>query len=140
MGVSSCKSDAAWDKRTQRAGLSWILAAPMGEKIIQGTSTQSMVKSPLIAETLALRSGLISAGNMGLSKLRCFSDNETLIRAITTDNQIKEIYGIVRDIHHLSSEFVEVSFSHFSRLLNVEADVFAKHFLSASLYLDPILG
>ncbi|XP_018487967.1 uncharacterized protein LOC108858552 [Raphanus sativus] len=138
--VPTCKSDVAWDRRSQRAGLAWILTKPTGEYIEQGSSTQQLVNSPLIAEALALRSGFISARNLGLSSLHCFSDNATLIRAINSDNQIKEIYDIIEDIKHLYYAFVEVSFFHFSRSLNGEADSLAKRSLSSSLLLDPFMG
>ncbi|KAF2536234.1 hypothetical protein F2Q68_00023219 [Brassica cretica] len=86
-----------------------------------------LINSPLIAEALALRSALLSAEALGLSKLRCYSDNATLIRAINTDTQIKEIYGIIQDIKLISSAFVAISFNHFARSLNVKADYKEQH-------------
>ncbi|XP_018448326.2 uncharacterized protein LOC108819794 [Raphanus sativus] len=138
--VTTCRTDAAWDVRSKRAGMAWILTDSTGTEINRGSTTQNWVKSPLIAEAMALRSALLSAETLGLTKLRCFSDNATLIRAITTDMQAKEIFGIVRDIKGISSVFVEVIFSHFNRSFNVEADSLAKLSLSSSLLVDPVLG
>ncbi|XP_018465291.2 uncharacterized protein LOC108836659 [Raphanus sativus] len=138
--LMTCRSDAAWDVRTKRAGLAWILTDSKGSCITQETVTQDKINSPLIAEALALRSALLSAGNLGFPKLRCFSDNETLIRAINGDMHVKEIFGIVMDIKQLSSAFIVISFSHFFRSQNVETDGLAKQSLSSSLYLDPFVG
>lgn len=98
-----------------------------------------LLKSPLIVEALALRSWLISAGNRELSSLNCFSDNKMLIRAINSDNQIKEIY-VSSEISNISSLFSsKYFFLTFSRSLNEETHSLVKHFLS-SLYMDPKLG
>ncbi|CAN7062598.1 unnamed protein product [Brassica rapa subsp. trilocularis] len=131
---------AAWNTQSKRAGLAWIFTDSTGLRINQGTTTKDQISSPLIAEALALRSALLSAETLGFRKLRCFSDNSTLIRAINTDLQIKEIYGIIKDIKTISSAFVGITFSFFSRSMNVEADGLAKQYLSSSLYLDPFMG
>ena len=98
------------------------------------------ITSPLVAEAIALRSGLLSAVELEHQKLNAFSDNLTLIRAINNDLQVKEIFGIVKDIQRISSAFVEISFSHLSRSLNVEADRLAKLSLFSSRVPDPSLG
>ncbi|KAF2620746.1 hypothetical protein F2Q68_00040976 [Brassica cretica] len=46
------------------------------------------------------------------------SNNSTLVRAIFGNFQSKEIIGIVSDIRSISSGFLSVSFSHFSRSEN----------------------
>ena len=137
---SICRTDAAWNIQSKQAGLAWIFSDATGSWINQGTRTMKLINSPLIAEALALRSALLYAEALGLSKLRCYSDNATLIRAINTDTQIKEIYSIIQDIKLISSAFVAISFNHFARSLNVEADCLAKQSLSSSLYLDPFVG
>ncbi|XP_056863910.1 uncharacterized protein LOC130511096 [Raphanus sativus] len=132
--VVTCRSDAAWDIRSKRAGFAWILTDSTGNSIERGNATQDMINSPLIAEAIALRLALTSAEKLGLPKLQCFSDNETLIRAINCDMQVKKIFGIIRDIKQLSSAFVAISFSHFYRSSNVEANALAKQSLASSLY------
>ncbi|KAF2565491.1 hypothetical protein F2Q70_00025226 [Brassica cretica] len=59
----------------KRARVAWILTDSAGSHINQGAATHEFVSSPLIAEAIALRSGLLSAVNLGLPKLRLFSDN-----------------------------------------------------------------
>ncbi|CAG7907135.1 unnamed protein product, partial [Brassica rapa] len=124
-----CKSDAAWNNQTKKAGLAWIINGPDNKRITQGIEVKEYVFSPLIAEALALRAAISTAVNLDLSGLRVFSDNITLIRAINNDMQAKEIYGIVNDIQRIASAFVAISFSHLNRKNNVEADCLAKQAL-----------
>lgn len=139
-GYMICKSDAAYDKKTKLAGVAWIFSDTIGNCINQGTTTFNSISSPLIAEAIALRAGVLSAVNLEYPKLKAFSDNLTLIRAINNDMQVKEIFGIVKDIQQISSVFVEKSFSHVSRALNGEADRLAKLSLSNSFVSDPLVG
>ncbi|KAF3575952.1 hypothetical protein DY000_02034593 [Brassica cretica] len=96
--IMVCKSDAAWDKGSNKAWLAWILIDASGICKHRGATTQDFVSSPLIAKALALRSGIISASAMEISDLQMLSDNQTLIKAINNDIQNPEIYGIVKDI------------------------------------------
>ncbi|XP_013623844.1 PREDICTED: uncharacterized protein LOC106329739 [Brassica oleracea var. oleracea] len=127
-----CKSDAAYDAQSRRAGLAWIINKPSESMIYRESKTHGFVPSPLVAEALALRAGLIDAVKLELPKLRMLSDNSTLIRAINNDAQAKEIFGIINDIQQISSAFVEISFSHISRSFNEDADRLAKLSLSIS--------
>lgn len=77
--VVICNTDAAFDKSRKRGGLAWIFTDLTRSTINQGSLTQELVAFPLVAEALAVRSGLISAANLELPKLRVFSDNITLI-------------------------------------------------------------
>lgn len=138
--TATCRSDAAYDKRSRRAGLAWIFKEPSGTHLNQGATTHDLVSFPLMAEALALRNGLLSAVNLELDKLQIFSDNSTLIRVINNDTHVKEIFGILKDIQQISSVFVEITFSHTPRSSNVEVDRLAKHVLSSSLVMDPIMG
>ncbi|CAG7886608.1 unnamed protein product, partial [Brassica rapa] len=104
-----CRSDAAWDKASNKAGLAWIISGADNNIKKQGSTHQEHVSSPLVAEALALRLGIIAAANLDLPKIRMLSDNQTLIRAINNDIQIKEIFGIVKDIHQISTVFVDIS-------------------------------
>lgn len=136
----TCMVDAAYDAHSRRAGLVWIFKDSSGSLLSQGSSTSDLVISPLIAEALTLRSGIISAVNLEFPKLKVSSDNLMLIRAIHNDTQVKEIFGIVKDIQQISSVFVEISFVHVSRSSNEEADRLPKQTLSASFVSDPLVG
>ncbi|XP_013601598.1 PREDICTED: uncharacterized protein LOC106309065 [Brassica oleracea var. oleracea] len=127
--VSTCRSDAAWDKSSKRAGLAWSITGGTLRIDRQGSLTENHVSSPIVAEALALRSGLITAVELEIPRIRIFSDNSTLIRAINFDMQTKEIFGIIRDIHRISSAFIEISFHHLSLDLIKDVDQIAKRTL-----------
>ncbi|XP_056862439.1 uncharacterized protein LOC130510113 [Raphanus sativus] len=128
-----CRTDAAWNKGKKRAGLAWVFNGLPNTLQRSGSTTQDFVTSPLIAEALAIRSGLCMAATMELPKLKVCSDSSTLIAAINNKYQMKEIVGIVRDIQEISSGFDFISFTHISRKNNGEADSLAKQALGLSL-------
>ena len=134
------KTDAAWNKQSNKAGLDWIFTDSTGACKHRGATTQEFVPSPLIAEALALRSGITTAVAMGVTDLQMLSDNSTLVRAINNDLQNSEIYGIVSDIHHISSPFVDIVFSQIPRSLNDDADALAKATLSQLSVMDQVVG
>lgn len=127
-----CRSDAAYEKHSKRTGLAWIIMGASGNHLNQGSTSQELVSSPLMAEALAFRAGIISAVNLGFDRLKIFSDNSTLIRAINNDTQVKEIFDIVKDIQQISSVFVEITVSHIPRSSIVDVDLLAKCVLSSS--------
>lgn len=130
--MTTCKTDAAFNKQKLRAAMAWIFTDPSGSCVKQGSMTQDFVSTPLIAEALAICFALLSAVNLEITSLSVFSDNETLFRAINNDTKVKEIFGIVKEIQQISSVFVGITFSHISRLSNTEAYRLAKHALSLS--------
>ncbi|KAF2582971.1 hypothetical protein F2Q68_00003665 [Brassica cretica] len=125
-----CRSDATWDKSSNKAGLAWIISEAQNNIKKQGSTTQEFVVSPLVAEALALRLGIITVVNLDLPKIKMLSDNQTLIRAMKNDIQIKEIYGIIKDIQQILTVFVDISFCFLPRLENVQADCLAKQTLT----------
>ena len=138
--IAICKTDAAWSKDTNKAGLGWIITGLPNQQIHKGAAPQDLVSTPLVAEALALRLGITAAVSLNLTKIRMLSDNQTLIRAINNDIQIKEIFGVVKDIQRIASVLVDISFSSISRDHNEEADRLAKRALSGSLSVNPTLG
>ncbi|KAG2263448.1 hypothetical protein Bca52824_070527 [Brassica carinata] len=73
-----------------------------------------------MAESLALRQGIKEALSLGRRSVSFHSDCATLIRAISTQSQIKEIYGVLQDIKHLSANFDRINFLQISRSQNRE--------------------
>lgn len=124
--TSTCKSDAAWDITSKRAGLAWSISGGLIINKRQGSQTESFVSSPIVAEALALRSGLIAAVNLDITLIKMYSDNQTLIQAINFETQAKEIMGIINDIHRISSVFTEIEFFHLPRDLIKDIDQTAK--------------
>ena len=80
-----CRAGAAYDKRSKRAGIAWIFSNRNGNHLNQWSSTLESITSPLVAEAIVLRSGLLSAVELEHQKLKAFSDNLTLIRAINNN-------------------------------------------------------
>lgn len=131
----TCKVDAAWNSEAKAAGFGWIFEGPLLNTPIYGSSTQDFIGSPLVVEALAVRTALGVATSLDISSLRVFSDNSTLVRAICSDQQSKEIIGIVHDIRSISSVIASVSFSFLPRSENSSADRLAKRTLQAHLLL-----
>ncbi|KAG2303807.1 hypothetical protein Bca52824_032458 [Brassica carinata] len=78
----------------------------------------SLVWYDVFNEAIALRSTLCLELTLEFPKLKVFSDNSTLIRAISSNIQSKEIIGVVFDIRSISSEFASIGFSHLPRSKN----------------------
>lgn len=130
----ACFVDAAWNASSRRAGIAWSISAEVSNRTLSGSRVIDNVSSPLTAEALALRHGLRQALDLGFSSITLNSDCATLIRAITTKIQIKELYGILQDINCLSSRFASLSFQLIPRSQNREADILAKRALKAHLF------
>ena len=122
------RSDASWSETNRGAGLSWVVTH-QGKKIV-GQRGTSFTSSALIAEGMALREAVEACRNLGIREVQFESDSRQLINAITSDQPILEIYGIVEDILRLSLDFETVAFVWIPRLRNAEADMYAKQALS----------
>ena len=125
-GMIICCSDAAWQATTNRAGCGWIFTEESGECILQGKATFDHTVSPLMAEALAIRSALLHALEAGFSRICIKSDCQALVAVITSTHHPTELYGITRDIEHLSLSFDCIAFTFIPRNLNVMADSLAK--------------
>ncbi|XP_056852263.1 uncharacterized protein LOC130501385 [Raphanus sativus] len=133
---TTCKTDAAWSKEKLLAGLGWIFSGSTLRTPITGSAVEASVKSPLVAEAVAIRAALCMATNLEITSIEVLSDNQTLVRAISGITQAKEIIGIVKDIRSIASEFASSSFSFIPRSQNSTADALAKEALRfSSVYL-----
>ncbi|XP_056849002.1 uncharacterized protein LOC130499116 [Raphanus sativus] len=124
-----CKTDAAWSKEKLLAGLGWIFSGATLGTPITGSAVEASVKSPLIAEAVAIRAALCMAITLEIASIEVFSDNQTLVRAISGTTQAKEIIDIVKDIRSITSEFASSSFSFIPRSQNLTVDSLAKEAL-----------
>lgn len=134
----SCFVDAAWDASTKRAGLACFFPGDRSESPFTGAQMIASVSSPLLAESLALRRGIEKALEAGFTTITILSDCSTLIRAITTKSQITELYGVLQDIHRLSSRFATIDFRLIPRSQNRVADSLAKQALKAQSQLSSV--
>ncbi|KAG5398907.1 hypothetical protein IGI04_020721 [Brassica rapa subsp. trilocularis] len=83
---------------------------------------------------------LCMAKSFEFSSLKVFSDNSTLIRAISGNIQSKEIIGIVSDIRSISSGFATIVFSCFFRSENLFVYNLAKQALQPFLLCTELFG
>ena len=87
------------------------------------------------AERADLAAGPFDGSITQFSDLKVFSNNQMLVRAISDNNQSKEIIGIVKDIRLISSKFASISIAHISRSLSSDADRIAKDTFQVSVSL-----
>ncbi|KAG5411639.1 hypothetical protein IGI04_007958 [Brassica rapa subsp. trilocularis] len=125
------RSDAAWNESMKVAGLGWIVKST--NRSSSFSAPMQFVGSPLIAEGLAMREAVSKCKELGLTRLRCESDCEQLVKALTSDSPLAELYSIVSDIKNVALSFEVVSFSWISREKNNDADSLAKQALVAEL-------
>ncbi|CAA7058564.1 unnamed protein product [Microthlaspi erraticum] len=135
-------TDGAWCKDSGIGGSGWIVVDNDGTEVSRGHSAERFVSSPLAMEALAIRSALNHALENGFSNIILKPDAEDLIRALNTHEQIKEIYGLLFDIHALAFMFSSISFISIRRSENALADAIAKSakngLISLSSQRDPL--
>ncbi|CAA7050210.1 unnamed protein product [Microthlaspi erraticum] len=122
-----CFTDGSWCKELKTGGMGWIFADTAGTELNHGQASERFVTSPLMAEALAIRSALNQALELGITNLHLKSDAQDLIRALNSQEQITEIFGILFDINTLASMFSSISFTFIPRSENMQADSIAKN-------------
>ncbi|KAG7572582.1 Reverse transcriptase domain [Arabidopsis suecica] len=125
-----CNSDAAW-KDNNSAGFGWIFSSKTGRELRQGSSASDLVRSPLMAEAMAVLLAVQHAKTLGFTHLSIASDSLTLIKALNSELHIKELHGILHDILYHSLDFLVISFNFTPREANRAADTLAKDSLFA---------
>ena len=135
--TSICQTDAAWNKEHKLVGLGWIFNPTITETSRIGSNSRRNVRSPLLAEALAIHEALCHASTLGIQNIVIASDSKQLINAINLGDPPLELHGILHDILSLSSTFLQSSFSFISRKHNGEADEIAKCSLK-TIVLDPV--
>lgn len=98
-----CRSDAAWREENKVAELGWSFLKNQSEVISNHSKISHFVSSPLVAEGLALREAIEEAWTLGFRDLVVESASQILIKAITRNEKISEIYGILADIDSLAT-------------------------------------
>lgn len=129
--VINVHTDAAWKETDKKAGLAWIFSDHTGK--FWPKELQQNTSSPLVAEGMAIREALLQAQAFGYSKLLIKSDAQTIIRAINGRDSIKELFGILQDIHNLSCYLSVSRFCFIPRLDNIAANTLAKRALATTM-------
>lgn len=122
-------SDAAWSNVLNVAGLGWTLAFP-GLPQKKNSALCEFVSSLLMAESLAVRSALCSALNLGAQAVRLNSDCQVLTKAINSKTPLVEIHGPLLDILELVLLFQSFQCCFIPRSSNILADSLAKEALA----------
>ena len=125
-----CFSDAAWISSSGDSGLGWIAKDSKGTIQFQGSSSRQFVASALMAEAMALKSGLSMAIASGFKDVVCFTDSKCLVGLLTGQCSVVALKGIIHGIRGMSNSLNSISFQFISRNCNHVADRIAKDVLS----------
>ncbi|KAG5414406.1 hypothetical protein IGI04_001973 [Brassica rapa subsp. trilocularis] len=125
-----CKSDAAWRKDLQAAGLAWSFYRNQKERFSSHDQPVAFVNSSLMAEGLALRAAMEQAVALQMRRVVFESDSLQLVTAIADGSSFSDLHGILSDIYLLSISFDFVSFSFCRRETLCFEDSAAKNSLS----------
>ncbi|KAL1206672.1 hypothetical protein V5N11_027232 [Cardamine amara subsp. amara] len=91
------------------AGFGWTISTAE-TKLGQGFAAAEKVRSPFMAEAMAVFQTLQRAEEMNITTLTLASDSQKLIKALNQDIHLMEIHGIQHDILDLSSTFISCIF------------------------------
>ncbi|CAA7043354.1 unnamed protein product [Microthlaspi erraticum] len=114
----TCFTDGACQAATGVACAGWMFIDSSGKELGGGYGAERDVLSPITTEALAIKSALHHALHLDYTNLQIKSDAHDLILAITRQEQIKEIDGLLKDINNLASMFTSISFSFIPRSEN----------------------
>lgn len=135
-GCSLCFTDAAWAEKSRAAGYGWIIKHRPYSLRREGSAAEFHIRSPLMAEAIAIKHALHQALTLGITDLFLASDSKQVIEAINSEQPSPELHGILHDILHLSLNFRKISFNFIPRAENQEADAIAKLALR-NFVIDP---
>lgn len=138
----TCKSDAAWRKDLQAAGLAWSFYRNQKERFSSHDQPVAFVNSSLMAEGLALRAAMEQAVALQMRRVVFESDSLQLVTAIADGSSFSDLHGILSDIYLLSISFDFVSFSFCRRETLCFEDSAAKNSLSNFVLtqtIEPVL-
>ncbi|KAF3524903.1 hypothetical protein F2Q69_00048262 [Brassica cretica] len=124
-----CRSDAAWNSEKRCTGVAWEFLRNGNERVSSGSLTFTNVKSPLVAEGLALLSAMEDAVSWDFRQISFESDSSRLMKAVKEGSNVLDLHGILCDIYALSMAFDVVSFYWVSRNSVSHVDRIAKYVL-----------
>ena len=126
-----CKSDAAWNAKKMAAGAAWFFITQSGGQVRSDSEIFTHVKSPLVAESLAMLTAMEQTLLWDYKQISFESDSKILVTAIQEGSNISDLHGILSDIRTLSECFSSVSFHWVNRSSVMVADMVAKQTLKA---------
>ncbi|KAG2303004.1 hypothetical protein Bca52824_031655 [Brassica carinata] len=103
------RSDAAWKRELQAAGLAWSFYGTQRERISSHNRSTAFVISSLVAEGLAIRAAMEHAIALQMKCVVFESDSLQLVKAIADRSSFSDLHGIISDIYLLFNFFDSVS-------------------------------
>ncbi|KAJ1414333.1 Ribonuclease H domain [Sesbania bispinosa] len=124
--------DASWDPLSKSGALAVVIRDSIG--VIQaGSSRIASSPSPLVAEALAARDGIVLAMNLGFQQILLESDCLNIVSACRKAADFGEISGIIQDILTYKERMVSCGFLWVHRTGNLLAHEVAKAAAAGSL-------
>lgn len=121
-----CRSNAAWKREHQAAGLAWSFYRNQSERISSHTQPTAFVISSLVAEGLAIRAAMEHAVAHQMKCVLFESNSLQLVTAISEGSSFSDLHGIISDIYLLFQFFDYVSFRFCRRETLIFEDSVAK--------------
>ncbi|KAI5336490.1 hypothetical protein L3X38_015758 [Prunus dulcis] len=119
-------TDGSWKSGSAMAGVGVIIRKIAGS-CIGGLAAQVRAQSPLMAEVLALKHGLLRAKELNLVNVVVESDSQVAINSVLGDVSSSnwELYPILKDIRFLKASFTNLNWAWVPREANRSADAVA---------------
>lgn len=105
------------ERKILTARAAWKFSRPRDELNRSTSLIFTYVKSPLVAEGLALRSAMEQAILLDYKQIFFESDSKLLVTAIVESSDISDLHGIFSDNRTLAGAFTSVSFHWFLAFL-----------------------
>ncbi|CAB4300584.1 unnamed protein product [Prunus armeniaca] len=124
--ISWINTDGSWKSGSAMAGVG-VIIRKIASSCIGGHATQVRAQSPLMAEVLALKHGLLRAKELNLVNVVVESDSQVAINSVQKDVSSSnwELYPILKDIRFLKAYFTNLNWAWVPREANRSADAVA---------------
>lgn len=110
VGMLKLNTDSSFNRNKCLAHAGVIIRNEYGD-VLTGLSKVFHTSSPLLAEALSLREGLVFAVSLGIQCLVAENDSLDLIRACRGELQNGEILSLIGDIQCLKTRFQKIGFT-----------------------------
>ncbi|KAI8530636.1 hypothetical protein RHMOL_Rhmol11G0074900 [Rhododendron molle] len=115
-GVIKFNFDAGLDIRSRQGGVGLVGRDSSGRFVAARCLALSGITTPLVAEALAAREGLVLASTLGVTRVQFEGDSLNLIRMIRGELAVqRDIEVIMEDIRRLACDFRVCEFSFVKR-------------------------
>lgn len=123
LNVIRINTDAAWNASSCEAGLA-ALARDSGGQLVAGSAKSMLAPSPMTAEALAIREGVMLALSLPCSEIIITSDSKSLISALNSHSSPMDwkASSVISQVRYLLSSTRHVSWTWSSRKANRAAD------------------